>query len=1313
MRAFNAFLFLLTVCFSIPLFADICPTAIAGGAIHVIALKSDSTAWAWGRNDYGALGDGSTTNSAIPVQVKGPSGVGFLRDIIAIDGGGLFTAALKSDGTVWTWGLNNYGELGVGDTISRTTPVQVLGPDGIGYFNGVNAIKCGAGYSIALKSDSTVWTWGANLTGTLGVGDFINRTTPVQVLGPGGIGFLTDVIAIAGGTFHAVALKSDGTVWAWGSNGNGELGDGTFIGRQTPVQVFGSGGVGFLTNVTAIEGGGDYTIALKVDGTVYTCGNNNYGQLGDGTHSSRRWPVQVVGSDSVGVLTDIISIASGGQHTIALKADSTIWTWGRNYDGELGYGIIDTVGFGSSVPVHVVGPGGIGFLSNIIKIAGGNWSGYGGTTIALKADGSVWVWGNNGYGQFGNGTIGGSSGIPIPADMFCETNLPPIFTSCPDSFNLIAGNGYMFYSPPFDLEATDPNDDLCSFSILDYPLPFEGFWRDSSHVYPGWAYLWPVFYPSTTDTGLFHFSYAICDSHGLCDTCSFVVHVLPDTTTPITNHAPIITGCPIDTIIIDAGDSLFLDYIGASDPDSEDLTIGLFDFPAPYRGWWYDSLACWPSPYFECEVWFDFNPTLADTGIFSFAFDVCDSHGLCDTCSFVVHVLPDTTSPSCPSIADFVVVTTTSHSISLAWGYASDSPDSIFLWRIEGSDTVLIASLLGSVLTFTDSLLPYATSFGYYAEIFSEGLGICDSAFISTATSYFKREPDGFSFRNASGEIWPMGDAPSYPFPDWQTFVVGYGADQVLDPYGVPRPAAQSFYNSIRGSWGGSCFGFSCVSLHLFGETDPYNISDWSVPNTISIPRTDAIKRFINAEMIRQPYYSTYLGGGIIPGLYSRTYYPNPSSATNLINDICANMVNDLQKLCFFTYGWGGHSIVPYLLDTLSSTEYRLYCYDNWSAYHDFYYDISTSTGSIIYHRTYGSPASQPINYIQLLPSRPFAVPPIMDFYGSGSRESAFAGTGKGFFSLKAKNLTLNDSSFFSIDMLYEGAEDYILLIPSDTVGGPTTPNWALQIPANPFLITLTGDSTVGANGLLTTIHRLFTYDFPEFISADTLKISLTSGADFSLCANREQTAMINIHALLNTTLKDEGLYSLQFSAISCSTTFDVSLAESLAMKVDLGYYGADSTSYEIKALFTDYGDTLGIEDTILFPVTIPLKSGEHQIIDFNGFGINGWDGFIARDINGDWIYEDTIWAVSGIYERTTPRDLTLNIIPNPFNETVTIISPANAKVVIFDVNGKEIAEIPSGRFNWKPNANTSSGIYFVKASLAGKVITKRVVYLK
>jgi alpha-tubulin suppressor-like RCC1 family protein len=285
--------------------------SISCGAVHTIALKTDGTLWSWGQNFYGQLGVNDNTYRSTPVTTL-IGGTNWK----SIAGGGIHTVALKTDGTLWTWGYNANGQLGVNDITSRSTPVTTL-------LGGTNwkSISCGGNNTVAIKTDGTLWTWGYNANGQLGVNDITNRSTPVTTLLGG-----TNWKSIFTGYYHTIALKTDGTLWNWGYNVFGGLGVNDITTRSTPVTTLLGG-----TNWKSIAGGQNHTVALKTDGTLWSWGRNNFGQLGVNDTTDRSTPVTTLLGG-----TNWKSISCGGYNTVAIKTDGTLWTWGYNFNGQLG-----------------------------------------------------------------------------------------------------------------------------------------------------------------------------------------------------------------------------------------------------------------------------------------------------------------------------------------------------------------------------------------------------------------------------------------------------------------------------------------------------------------------------------------------------------------------------------------------------------------------------------------------------------------------------------------------------------------------------------------------------------------------------------------------------------------------------------------------------------------------------------------------------------------------------------------------------------------------------------------------------------------
>jgi alpha-tubulin suppressor-like RCC1 family protein len=301
--------------------------AIAIGSRHGCALKTTGGPVCWGYNRYGQLGDGTRTNSSVPVEVAG------LRSEVTAIVASFHTCALEADGVVQCWGSNSAGQLGDGTREDRSAPVDV-----IDLGRGVAAIAAGDSHSCALTSDGAVKCWGDNSSGQLGDGTTVDRWTPAYVSGLG-----AGVIAIVTGGLHSCALTSGGGVKCWGANALGQLGDGTRLSRSRPVEV-----AGLSRGVRAITAGLRHTCALTSTGRVKCWGLNDYGQLGDGRAIYHSKPANVFGLGH-----RVVAIAAGGLHACALTRAGSAKCWGRNLEGELG----DGRQIGGRRPVGVVGFG--------------------------------------------------------------------------------------------------------------------------------------------------------------------------------------------------------------------------------------------------------------------------------------------------------------------------------------------------------------------------------------------------------------------------------------------------------------------------------------------------------------------------------------------------------------------------------------------------------------------------------------------------------------------------------------------------------------------------------------------------------------------------------------------------------------------------------------------------------------------------------------------------------------------------------------------------------------------------------------------
>lgn len=364
---------------------------VVGGENHSIALKGDGTVWGWGNNKFGQLGIGSTITTEIPTKVNG------LQNVKMVASGSNHTLALKEDGTVWAWGYNNVGQLGDNTQIVKYTPVQVLGENGEGYLKDIVYIAAGTNYSAAINKYGEVWTWGLNTNGQLGDGTTVNKYTPVKVKAN-----LNGIIQIACGNNHMVAVKADGTAYSWGYNQYGKLGDNTGTQRTIPVAVLTSVNTE-LEDIIGVEASHNNSYFLKADGTVLSVGYGGNGQLGNGVTGNQSLPVHVLNSDGTDNLKNITTIKAGANTIYALDKVGKVYAWGVGSNGQIGNNDI----LNSSKPTFVKDGSGEDTLDQMLYLGAG-WN----HGLVVGNDGYIQVWGANNSQQLGTLSITRST-LPI------------------------------------------------------------------------------------------------------------------------------------------------------------------------------------------------------------------------------------------------------------------------------------------------------------------------------------------------------------------------------------------------------------------------------------------------------------------------------------------------------------------------------------------------------------------------------------------------------------------------------------------------------------------------------------------------------------------------------------------------------------------------------------------------------------------------------------------------------------------------------------------------------------------------------------
>jgi alpha-tubulin suppressor-like RCC1 family protein len=355
---------------------DLCDYRFSDGTTWSNDLNSVATdfqIWGAGCNRWGTLGTSNLTCRSSPVSV-----VGGVTDWCQVSQGGSFNLALRANGTLWSWGLNSSRTfLGQNNTICcQNSPITVAGG-----FTDWRQISAGGAGGLGLRANGTLWGWGYNGWGRIGDGTTYDRSSPVSVVG----GF-TDWCRVSAGYRHALGVRTNGTLWVWGFNSYGQLGTNSVTATSSPVTPLGG-----FTDWCQVSAGRDHSLALRTNGTLWAWGGSSYGGtglLGDNDTVRRSSPVSVVGG-----VTDWCTLAQGSvrNHNLAIRTNGTLWAWGGNGLGQLGDGTFDN----RSSPVSVIG----GFTDWCQVAAGPSQS------SAVRTNGTLWMWGRNQYGQLGINSV--------------------------------------------------------------------------------------------------------------------------------------------------------------------------------------------------------------------------------------------------------------------------------------------------------------------------------------------------------------------------------------------------------------------------------------------------------------------------------------------------------------------------------------------------------------------------------------------------------------------------------------------------------------------------------------------------------------------------------------------------------------------------------------------------------------------------------------------------------------------------------------------------------------------------------------------
>ncbi|KFZ26634.1 MAG: Regulator of chromosome condensation (RCC1) repeat protein [Candidatus Izimaplasma bacterium HR2] len=384
---------------------------ISLGHYHSSAITSDGRIFTWGYNEDGAVGDGTLVDKLLPLEISSHFNLNEGEVINSISLNGRISSAITSEDRVFTWGYNFYGQLGDNTIIDKIVPTDITSYFNLNEGESITSIELGGAHSSAISSEDRVFTWGANGSGQLGDGTVTQRNIPTEITDNFNLIGDESISSIELGGGHSFALSSNDRVFAWGSNHSGQLGDGTTVDKNLPIDITSIFDLDSLETITSISLGGSHSFVLSSDNIIFIWGRNFYGQVGDDSTTNRYTPIELnngfypvyILQNPLFINDEIISYSLGANHTLVLTNDERVLIWGQNDYGQLGDGTTTD----SANPIDITSRFNLGSEEDVLEVyLGGNYS------ILITTEGRIFTWGINAQGQLGDGTTTNSN-IPI------------------------------------------------------------------------------------------------------------------------------------------------------------------------------------------------------------------------------------------------------------------------------------------------------------------------------------------------------------------------------------------------------------------------------------------------------------------------------------------------------------------------------------------------------------------------------------------------------------------------------------------------------------------------------------------------------------------------------------------------------------------------------------------------------------------------------------------------------------------------------------------------------------------------------------